>query len=91
MQYILTEQEYRALTPISEVDKLKEDVQLLNEKVMELSEHPCGSDADYRSVTFIVMIARLVHLVLVLVQRDNNILNSYETDSRRSGNELCQL
>lgn len=91
MQYILTEQEYRALTPISEVDKLKEDVQLLNEKVMELSEHPCGSDVDYRSVTFIVMIARLVHLVLVLVQRDNNILNSYETDSRRSGNELCQL
>ena len=52
MQYILTEQEYRALTPISEVDKLKEDVQLLNEKVMELSEHPWGSDADYRSVTF---------------------------------------
>lgn len=54
MQYILTEQEYRALTPISEVDKLKEDVQLLNEKVMELSEHPCGSDADYRSVTFLL-------------------------------------
>lgn len=36
MQYILTEQEYRALTPISEVDKLKEEVQLLNDKVMEL-------------------------------------------------------
>jgi hypothetical protein len=52
MQYILTEQEYRALTPISEVDKLKEEVQLLNDKVMELSEHPCGSDADYRSITF---------------------------------------
>ena len=52
MQYILTEQEYRALTPISEVDKLKEDVQLLNDKVMELSEHPCGWDADYRSETF---------------------------------------
>lgn len=51
MQYILTEQEYRALTPISEVDKLKEEVQLLNDKVMELSEHPCGSDADYRSIT----------------------------------------
>lgn len=44
--------EYRALTPISEVDKLKEDVQLLNDKVMELSEHPCGCDADYRSETF---------------------------------------
>ncbi|GAA6459293.1 hypothetical protein [Bacteroides xylanisolvens] len=52
MQYILTEQEYRALTPISEVDKLKEEVQLLNDKVMELSEHPCGSDADYRNITF---------------------------------------
>lgn len=36
MQYILTEQEYRALTPISEVDKLKEDVQLLNEKLWSL-------------------------------------------------------
>ena len=35
-----------------EVDKLKEEVQLLNDKVMELSEHPCGSDADYRSITF---------------------------------------
>lgn len=43
MQYILTEQEYRALTPISEVDKLKEDIHLLNDKVMELSEHPCGT------------------------------------------------
>ena len=52
MQYILTEQEYRALTPIREVNKLKEEVQLLNDKVMELSEHPCGSGADYRSVTF---------------------------------------
>lgn len=29
MQYILTEQEYRALVPISEVNKLKEEVQLL--------------------------------------------------------------
>ena len=52
MQYILTEQEYRALTPISEVNKLKEEVQLLNDKVMELSEHPSGICADYRSVTF---------------------------------------
>lgn len=32
--------------------KLKENVQLLNDKVMELSEHPCGCDADYRSETF---------------------------------------
>ena len=52
MKQELTEQEYRALTPISEVNKLKEEVQLLNDKVMELSEHPCGSGADYRSVTF---------------------------------------
>ena len=52
MQYILTEQEYRALTPISEVDKLKEEVQLLNDEVMELTDHPCGNGADYRTVTF---------------------------------------
>ena len=52
MQYILTEQEYRALASISEVDKLKENVELLNDKVMELSDHPCGSNADYRSITF---------------------------------------
>lgn len=52
MQYILTEQEYRALAPISEVKKLKEDIELLNEKVMELTDHPCGSGADYRSMTF---------------------------------------
>lgn len=39
MQYILTEQEYRGLAPISDVDKLKEKVQLLNDKVMELSEY----------------------------------------------------
>lgn len=52
MQYILTEQEYRDLIPISKVIKLKEEVQLLNDKVMELSKHPCGSGADYRSVTF---------------------------------------
>lgn len=76
MQYILTEQEYRALTPISEVNKLKEEVQLLNDKVMELSEHPCGSGADYRSVTFIVMIVRLVRLEPELAQRVNNILNN---------------
>lgn len=42
MQYILTEEEYRALSPISEVDKLKEKVELLNDKVMELSGWPCG-------------------------------------------------
>ena len=52
MQYILTVQEYRALAPISRVNELKENVRLLNDKVMELTEHPCGSDADYRSVTF---------------------------------------
>lgn len=52
MQYILTEQEYRALAPIGEANKLKKNVELLNNKVMELTEHPCGSDADYRSMTF---------------------------------------
>ncbi len=52
MQYILTEQEYRALTPITKVDELKEKVQLLNDKVMELTDHPCGNGADYRTVTF---------------------------------------
>lgn len=52
MQYILTEQEYRALSPISVVDKLKEKVELLNDKVIELTDHPCGSDADYRSMNF---------------------------------------
>lgn len=52
MQYILTEQEFRALAPISEINKLKEKIELLNDKVMELSEHPCGSDADYRSMNF---------------------------------------
>ena len=53
MQYILTEQEYRALTLITKVDELKEKVQLLNDKVMELTDYPCGTDADYyRSVTF---------------------------------------
>lgn len=52
MQYILTEQEYRALAPISEVDKLKEKVELLNDKVMELTDHPCGSNADSRSMNF---------------------------------------
>lgn len=52
MQYILTEEEYRALAPISKMNELKEDVQLLNDKVMELTDHPCGSDADYRSINF---------------------------------------
>lgn len=52
MQYILTEQEYRALAPISEVNKLKRKVELLNDKVMKLSERPCGSGADCRSITF---------------------------------------
>lgn len=52
MQYILTEQEYGALTSITKIDELKEQVQLLNDKVMELTDHPCGSNADYRSITF---------------------------------------
>lgn len=52
MQYILTEQEYKALTPINKVNELEENVRLLNDKVMELTEHPCGSNADYRSITF---------------------------------------
>ena len=42
MQYILTEQEYKALTPINKVNELEENVRLLNDKVMELTEHPCG-------------------------------------------------
>lgn len=42
MQYILTEQEYRALAPISEVEELKEKICLLNIKVMELSGWPYG-------------------------------------------------
>lgn len=52
MQYILTEEEYRALVPISKVEELRNEIELLNDKVMELTEHPCGSDADYRSMIF---------------------------------------
>lgn len=51
-QYILTEQEYRVLVSISEVNNLKREVRLLNDKVMELSEYPCESSADYGSVNF---------------------------------------
>lgn len=52
MQYILTEEEYRALAPISKVEELRNKIALLNNKVMELTEHPCGSGEDYRSMTF---------------------------------------
>lgn len=52
MQYILTEEEYNALIPISRMEVLVNDIELLNDKVMELTEHPCGSDADYRSESF---------------------------------------
>lgn len=52
MQYILTEQEYRALTPISEVDKLRKKIELLNDKVMELSDHTCRSGVDYGNISF---------------------------------------
>ena len=52
MQYILTEEEYKALIPISRMEALVNDIELLNDKVMELTEHPCGSNADYRSITF---------------------------------------
>lgn len=52
MQYILTEQEYKNLSPTCELNKLKEAIQRLNDKVMELSDHPCGSDADYKSMTY---------------------------------------
>ena len=41
MQYLLTEQEYKSLAPISKVNELKEKIQLLNDKVIELTEHPC--------------------------------------------------
>lgn len=58
MQYILTEEEYRALAPISKVEELRNKIALLNNKVMELTEHPCGSGEDYRSMTFTVMIVR---------------------------------
>lgn len=84
MQYILTEQEYRVLTPISEVYKLKENVQLLNDKVMELSEHPCGCDADYRSETFYCDDCPIGALGTDTCTKNSNILNSYETDSRKS-------
>lgn len=52
MQYILTEDEYKALIPISRMEMLIKDIELLNDKVMELTEHPCGSDSDYRSINF---------------------------------------
>ena len=42
MQYILTEEEYKALIPISRMEALVNDIELLNDKVMELTEHPCG-------------------------------------------------
>lgn len=52
MQYILTEEEYRELTPRKNITRLELMIKDLNDKVMELSDHPCGSNADYRSVTF---------------------------------------
>lgn len=52
MQYILTEDEYRNLVPIERLNHLIDVVESLNEKIVELSDHPCGSGADYRSVTF---------------------------------------
>lgn len=52
MQYILTEEEYNALIPISRMEALVNDIELLNDKVMELTEHPCGSDSDYRGINF---------------------------------------
>ena len=52
MQYILTEEEYNKLTPLENVKRLEFDIKALNDKVMELSDHPCGSSTDYRSVTF---------------------------------------
>lgn len=52
MQYILTEDEYENLTPILYLTKEKAKVELLNNKVMELSNHPCGNGKTARSVTF---------------------------------------
>lgn len=36
MQYILTEEEYRNLAPVSKVKKLEEQIDKLNAKVLEL-------------------------------------------------------
>lgn len=42
MQYILTEEEYKKLTPLRNVEELEGKIQLLNDKVMILSNHPCS-------------------------------------------------
>lgn len=39
MQYILTEEEYRNLAPVSKVKKLEEQIDRLNAKVLELRHH----------------------------------------------------
>lgn len=41
MQYILTLEEYDNLVPKSELNKAKEKIDILNEKVLELSEFSC--------------------------------------------------
>ena len=51
MQYILTEQEYRTLTPANKVNEVKEKVRLLNEKVLELTGYPCGKGVSGRGFT----------------------------------------
>lgn len=51
MQYLLTKEEYDKLTPVRNVEVLEEKVKLLNDKVMILSGHGCGSGVSNRSVT----------------------------------------
>lgn len=51
MQYLLTKEEYDKLTPVRNVDVLEEKVKLLNDKVMILSGHLCGSGVSSRSAT----------------------------------------
>ena len=52
MQYILTEEEYKKLTPLRNVEELEVKIQLLNDKVMILSNHPCSNEKERIIVSF---------------------------------------
>lgn len=52
MQYLLTEQEYNKLVPRESRDLLITKIEKLNDKIMELSGHPCGSGKINRSVSY---------------------------------------
>jgi hypothetical protein len=52
MQYILTEEEYKKLTPLRNVEELEGKIQLLNDKVMILSNHPCSNEKKRIIVSF---------------------------------------